>query len=238
MQASKLASFAVHLITASGGGLALLALLAVSRADWQMVFLLLGAALIVDGIDGPLARRARVGDHIAWLDGAKLDVVVDYTTYVLVPALVIAEAGLVPSAWAVPAAVLIAITGALYLADDRMKTPEAAFRGFPAVWNTVAFMLFILPLPAAINLALVLALALLTFAPIEFVHPLRVRRLRPLTLAMTVLWGLLALAAIVGDLTLTPVLTWVFALVCGYFALIGAALQLARHLGRGPAGQR
>src|SRR5581483_10192303 len=122
--------------------------------------------------------------------------VVDYATYVFVPAYAIAAAGLMPEALGIPAALVVAITGTLYFADRNMKTADNFFRGFPAVWNVIAFYLLLLRPPPFACAAAIVVLAALTFVPIRFVHPFRVRRWRTVTVALLTLWALLAGAAL------------------------------------------
>ena len=234
MRLTNLAVWGVHLLTASGGAIALFAVIAAARGAWVTVFLLLGLALVVDAVDGPLARRSRAATQVPWLQGATLDIAVDYATYVFVPAVVVAESELVPHGFRLATGAMIAVVGALYLADARMKTAEAAFRGFPAVWNVVVFQLMVFQLPDVANLVVLVALAALSFAPVEFVHPFRVKRLRRLTSAMAVAWGGLALAALAAGLRPGPVVTVALALVSLYFAVIGVVLQVTRPSG-GPS---
>lgn len=214
-------AFSIHVLTAIGGALALLALMAAAHGDWAAMFLSLGFALIVDAIDGPLARQLDVVKRLPRWSGATLDLIIDYATYVFVPAYAIAESGLLPAWLAVPAGALIAITGALYFADLQMKTPDNYFRGFPAVWNLVAFYLLLMRPGEWIAAALVVFFAALSFLPVRFVHPLRVKRLRPLTVILLAVWAVLALIAIADDLK--PDLRIGFAL-CAiglYFLVIG-----------------
>ncbi len=226
---SKLVAWAVHLLTASGAALAFLAAVAAAHGAWQIVFLCLGIALVVDGIDGPLARRIHVKERMPWFDGAALDFVVDYTTYVFVPAVVLAASGLISEPFATLAGIVVAVVGALYFADKRMKTPEQAFRGFPAVWNAVIYLLMIYRLPEAVTLAIVLVVAALTFSPVEFVHPVRVKRLRPFTLLVTFLWAILAILALAADLRPGPFVSVALAVTSVYLAGIGAFLQATRE---------
>lgn len=221
-------SWAVHLLTASGAGFALLAALAVMRGAWTEGFVWLGAALFVDGIDGPLARTVKVADLVPWFDGAILDLVIDYTTYVFIPALILARSDLLPPSLAAPMAVMVSIIGALYFADTRMKTREYGFRGFPAVWNTVVFVLMVFAPPQYVSAAVILAFALLSFAPVEFIHPVRVEKLRPVTLGVTLAWALFALFAVIASLRPGSFVLVGLGVTTVYLTLIGAALQLQR----------
>lgn len=214
-------AFSVHILTACGAALALLALIAAARADWAAMFVALGLALIVDAIDGPLARRLKVAERLPRWSGATLDLVVDFVTYVFVPAYAIAASGLLPPALAVPAGAAITISGALYFADQEMKTADNYFRGFPGVWNLMAFYLLLLkPLPWVAAAAVAL-FVVLTFLPLRFVHPFRVAWLRPVSIGLLVLWAVLAAIAVGNDLM--PGL-WVTAALCAigvYFLAIG-----------------
>jgi phosphatidylcholine synthase len=193
---ATLAAFSVHVFTACGAALALLALVAAVNRDWPLMFGLLGAALIVDGVDGALARHVRVAERLPRWSGDTLDLVVDFVTYVFVPAYAIAAGALLPPLLALPAAIIIVVTGALYFADRHMKTADNYFRGFPALWNLAAFYLFLLRPEAWIAALAVALLALATFLPFPFVHPFRVGRWRIVTLALLAAWAVLALLAL------------------------------------------
>ena len=194
------AGFLVHVLTASGAALALLALEAAVERRWPAMFGWLSVALLVDAADGPLARYFRVADVLPRWSGETLDLVVDFVTYVFVPAYAIAASGLMAAPLDKAAGIAIVTTGALYFADRRMKTHDNYFRGFSAVWNCVAFYLLLLRPPSALAVACIALLAALTFVPFPFVHPLRVTRLRPLTLALLAAWAVLGLIALVRDL--------------------------------------
>lgn len=165
----------VHLLTASGAVLALLALAAIDRESWSVALLLLLAALAIDGVDGSLARLARVRQRLPRIDGATLDLVVDYLNYVFVPTIFIWRAGLVPGPLAPALSAGIVLSSLYVFARSDMKTDDDYFRGFPALWNIVAIYLFtIQPGPGA-GAIVVGVLVALTFAPVHFVHPFRVR---------------------------------------------------------------
>lgn len=194
------AAFAVHIFTACGAACALLALLAAVGGRWPAMFWWLGLALVIDGLDGTFARQLRVAEVLPRWSGEVLDLVVDVMTYVFVPAYALTAGGLLPQAVAVPLGIVVVVTGALYFADRRMKTADYYFRGFPAVWNVAAFYLFLLRLPGGLAAAIVIALAILTFVPVHFVHPVRIAHLRVLTTAALILWALLAFAAVLQNL--------------------------------------
>jgi phosphatidylcholine synthase len=159
------AAFAVHVFTACGAGCALLALTAAVNGQWAVMFVWLGIALGIDGVDGTFARRLQVAKLLPRWSGEVLDLVVDILSYVFVPAYALAASGLLPKPAAVPLGLLIVVSGALYFADRLMKTSDYYFRGFPALWNVAAFYLFVLkPEPWAGAVAIV-ALAVLTFVP-------------------------------------------------------------------------
>ena len=182
------AAWAVHAFTATGVMLGLFALFATIQGYQQNAFLWLGVALFVDGIDGSLARKFQVREMTPNFDGATLDNVVDYTTYVFIPALMVYFFGLVPQGFGIAAACFIALTSLYCFANSNMKTSDYYFSGFPAVWNIVVLYLYILRTPQWVNLAVILACGILTFVPWKYVHPLRVTRFRPATIVATVLW--------------------------------------------------
>ena len=213
--------FLVHIFTAAGAALALLALLAATHSDWPLMFLWLGIALVVDAIDGPIARALNVAERLPRWSGETLDLVVDFTTYVFVPAYVVAVAGLMPNEWAIAMAIIIAVTGTLYFADRDMKTADNFFRGFPAVWNLVVFYLLLLRPGPMVAAAAIVLLALLTFVPIRFVHPFRVRRLRPVTVGLLAAWAALAGAALARGLAPEAWITAALCLIAVYFLVFG-----------------
>ena len=218
---ASIRAFAVHIFTACGAALALLALILASGGHWAAMFFCLGLALIVDGADGPLAREFKVAEVLPRWSGETLDLIVDFTTYVFVPAYAIAASGLLPHALAVPAGIVVVLTGALYFADRQMKTSDNYFHGFPAVWNLGAFYLYLLEPPEWLAAGMIAALAVLTFAPVKFLHPLRVKRLRPFNIALLAAWAVLALWAVIADLAPGPYATWPLCAIAIYFFTAG-----------------
>jgi phosphatidylcholine synthase len=221
----RAAGFSVHMFTASGGAVALLALYAAIERDFSACFAWLGLALFIDGIDGTLARAARVKETAATIDGVVLDLVVDFLTYVLVPVVAVWRSDLMPTQVAFWIGLIVTIASALYFADTRMKTADNWFRGFPALWNVFVLYLFVLRLPWLVNAAALLAATAMMFAPVVFVHPLRVVKLRLATIAVTILWFALASLAILEHLDAGMWVKAGFVAVAAYFL----GLPFLRH---------
>ncbi|MBV9262466.1 MAG: CDP-alcohol phosphatidyltransferase family protein [Pseudolabrys sp.] len=222
-------AFAIHIFTASGAALALIALLLAVNEQWAAMFFCLGVAVIVDALDGPIAREFKVSEVLPRWSGETLDLVVDFSTYVFVPGYAITTGGLLPHVLAVFCGIVVVVTGALYFADRDMKTRENYFQGFPAVWNVAAFYLFLLEPPSWLSALMVLVLAVLTFLPVQFVHPIRVVRWRPLNVALIALWGLFALIAVSSNLAPGAFVTLVLCVIATYFLVSG---YLAERAGR------
>jgi len=214
-------AFAVHVFTAAGAALALAALVYATRGQWAALFLCLGIALIIDGVDGTIARSLKVAEVLPRWSGDVLDLVVDFVTYVFVPAYAIAAGGLLPLHIAMPAGIFIVTTGALYFADREMKTPDNYFRGFPALWNAAAFYLFLLKPWPPLAACIVIVLAGLTFVPFKFLHPMRVTRLRAVNIAALLLWSVLALIAVLRDLDPGPWVAGGLVVIGAYFLAVG-----------------
>ena len=176
---TKPLAFAVHLLTGSGAALALMALVAAGRAEWRLMFVWLGIALIVDGIDGPLARLTDTKHNAANWDGAILDLVIDYLTYVFIPAYALIYGPLLPSPWGLVAALFIALTGVVYFADVRMKGEDNCFLGFPAVWQLPLLVFLTFDPPAWVTFGIILVFGLGQFTWLKFIHPVRTERWRP-----------------------------------------------------------
>lgn len=220
----------VHVLTAIGAVLALLALRAAHQTDWQMMFVWLGIALIVDAVDGPLARLFEVKSVLPRFSGERLDLIVDYLTYVAIPAFVLTETDLLPEGLRLPAAIAILLSGLFHVANIGSKTEEGFFVGFPAIWNIVLLYLFALGLPPIAALGAVAVFVLLTFVPILYVHPFRVERLRLLTGFITLVW--VATAAVAVALPF-PSPLWVQIMLLGtaaYFAAVGLWRSLGSAL--------
>ena len=226
--AKRAAAFCVHVFTALGAGIALLALLEAVREHWAAMFWWLWAALLIDALDGPSARRLDVVRLQPNWSGEVLDLVVDFVTYVFVPAYAITASGLVLPLAAPLLGIGVAVSGALYFADRRMKSADNHFRGFPGLWNVAAFYLFLLhPAPALSSLA-VIVLIVATFAPFHVVHPVRVVRLRWLTLSLIAIWGVLSAVALANDFDVGAAVKIALCAIAAYVVASDAAIRLVR----------
>ena len=178
----------VHLFTATGAVFAMLAMLAAADAKWSLMFLWLIVAFFVDGLDGPLARKYDVKTNAARFDGVLLDLIIDYLTYVFIPAFALFKSGLLPGWTGWIAIIIITFASAMYFCDGNMKTKDNSFHGFPGCWNMVVIVLFALSPNFWFILALISLLAISMFLPVKFVHPVRTVRWRAVTLPMAMAW--------------------------------------------------
>jgi phosphatidylcholine synthase len=216
---------AVHVFTALGGAFGLLALISASRGDWQGAFAWLGAALIVDGADGPLARRFQAAKTLSRFSGEDLDKVIDYLTYVTVPAFIVAGSTLVPESLRLALSVTIMTVSLYHFADKHSKTADGYFVGFPALWNIVVFYGFVLGLPPLLCTALLALCAILTFIPLRWVHPVRAARLRPLTGAVVLAWGAASVIAVVDGFPGSAAVRVIFILTAFYLVALGVTAR-------------
>jgi len=181
-------ALSVHLLTATGAVFAMLAMLAAIDARWDLMFLWLVVAFFVDGIDGPLARKYHVKENAPEFDGVLLDLIIDYLTYVFIPAFALFKSGLMDgwSGWVM--IIILTFASALYFADTRMKTKDNSFSGFPGCWNMVVIVLFALQPAWWVCLTLVSVLSVAMFVPLKFIHPVRTEQWRFVSLPMALAW--------------------------------------------------
>lgn len=225
----RVLAYGVHVLTALGAALGLLALQAVFTGDLTQAFIWLGVALVVDAVDGPLARRFSVKERARRYDGAQLDLVVDFVTYVFVPAAMLLRPEVMAAPYGVIAGLAVTLASALYFADTGMKTDDWWFRGFPAVWNIVVFYVVAFAPPSWLALAIILIATVLMFLPVVFVHPVRVRRWRGLTLAMLAAWGIAAAATLWQGMAPGLATKVVLMAAAIYFAGLGLSRALVKR---------
>ena len=221
----QMKALGVHLFTATGAVWAMLAMLEATQGDWADMFYWLVVALIVDGIDGPLARRYEVKRYGPQFDGVLLDLIIDYLTYVFVPAYALFASDLLPGWTGWIAIIVITFTSALYFADTRMKTADNSFSGFPGCWNMVVLVLFAARPGYWVILAIVALLAAAMFLRLKFVHPVRTERWRAVTLPATLAWVVFALWATLNDFHPESWALWGLVATSVYLSLAGIVQQ-------------
>ncbi len=224
----RAAAFGVHIFTALGAGVALLAMLEAVREHWSAMFAWLGVALVIDAADGPMARRLDVVRLQPNWSGDVLDLVVDFVTYVFVPAYAVTASRLLLPLAAPLLGIGIAVSGALYFADRRMKSEDNHFRGFPGLWNIAAFYLFLLHWPPALSSIAIALLIVATFLPFNVLHPVRVKRLRWLTMTLMAVWGILTVYALARDFDVELPVTVALCLIALYVVASDGAIRLLR----------
>ena len=227
----RLMALFVHLFTATGAVLAMLAMLAAVEGKWSLMFLWLLGALIVDAFDGPLARRYQVKSNWPTYDGVLLDLIIDYLTYVFIPAFALFHSGLLPGWTGWIAIIVITYGSVIYFVDTRMKTKDCSFAGFPACWNMVVLVLFAAQPDFWVTLGVVVVLAVAMFTNLRFIHPVRTARWRAVSLPVAVAWTGFAAWAAFADFHPGPVAHWGLVICSAYLLGVGVVQQVLRPAG-------
>ena len=222
----RITALFVHLFTASGAVFAMLSMLAAANHQWSLMFLWLVVAFAVDGIDGPLARRFDVKTYAPRFDGVLLDLIIDYLTYVFIPAFALFQSGLLPGWTGWVTIIIITFASAMYFCDGNMKTKDNSFHGFPGCWNMVVLVMFAIQPNFWIILALVSTLALAMLLPLKFVHPVRTERWRFASLPITLLWIAFAGWSAWVDFSANPIILWGLTLTSLYLISAGLLQQI------------
>ena len=184
-----IAAWGVHLFTALGAVCGLLAILAIFEQDWRTMIIWMIVAMLIDGFDGILARWADVKTYASGIDGALLDNILDYLNYVLVPAIFLIEADVLPAGVRLLGACSILLTSAFQFTQTDAKTEDHHFKGFPSYWNVAALYMLLMNLPQWVNFGFLMLFNIMVFIPIKYIYPTRNNYLRKLTLALTYLYG-------------------------------------------------
>ncbi len=208
--------------------LAFLAAQSVVAGNWRLAFLWLFVSVLVDSTDGWLARRVRVSERLPHFSGAKLDDLVDYLTFVFVPALIVWRAELVPAGWSLAVATAMLLSSAYGFVSPDAKTQDQFFTGFPSYWNIVVLYMFVFRLAPVYNAAILLALAALVFVRIGYIYPTRTTTLRALTIVACVLWGVLMLVLILRLPSPPKSLAWLSLFFPIYYVSLSVALHRRR----------
>ena len=226
MNTIRLRALSVHLLTATGAVFSMLAIIAAANSAWETMYLWLVVAFAVDGIDGPLARRYHVKTQAAQIDGVLLDLIIDYLTYVFIPAFALYQSGLLPGWTGWFGVLLIAFASSVYFADTRMKTEDNSFWGFPGCWNMVVLVFFAVEPHWTVMVGVILALTPTMFLPLKFIHPVRTERWRGLSLPLAGIWVALALFATLTNFNLPDWAEVALIVVSAYLLFVGMMQQL------------
>jgi len=218
-------ALAVHLLTATGAVFAMLAMLAAVNGKWDMMFVWLVIAFFVDVVDGPLARKYDVKSNAPMFDGVLLDLIIDYLTYVFIPAYALFASGLLAGWTGWFAIIIITFASAMYFADTRMKTKDNSFQGFPGCWNMAIIVIFATTPNHWVILGFVSLLAVLMFLPLKFVHPVRTERWRAVTLPIALAWVGFAAWAAWGNFTAVPTANFGLLATSTYLLFAGITQQ-------------
>lgn len=216
----------VHLLTATGAVFAMLAMLAAADGKWDIMFVWLVVAFAVDGIDGPLARKYDVKQYAPRFDGVLLDLIIDYLTYVFIPAFALFKSGLLPGWTGWFAIIVITFASAMYFCDGQMKTKDNSFQGFPGCWNMLIIVIFAIEPNFWITVVLVAALSVAMFLPIKFIHPVRTDRWRIISLPTALAWTFFAGWAAWVDFHPESWAHWGLVLTSVYLLFAGLAQQI------------
>ena len=230
---NPITGFAVHILTASGAFWAFLALVAAAENRFINMWFWLGVAMIVDGIDGPLARYFEIKKAVPHWSGEMLDSIIDYTTYALIPAFALYQSGFLQEYASFLCAALIVCTSAVYYADTRTKNKDNFFVGFPICWNMLVFTLFVIEPNWYVAMATVIISTILTFTPILFVHPVRVVKWRNSTLAVFSIWsvcGLIYIATVYFGYDAPDIIKILIMMSATYIYVIGMIMQVIKKM--------
>jgi phosphatidylcholine synthase len=222
-----LAAWGVHALTASGAVLALLALAAIHRGRYAEAFGWMAVALAIDSIDGTLARAVGVKRVLPTVDGARLDDVVDYLNYTLVPLALIYASGRLPSHLGLPVVAFVLLASAYGFAQTDAKTSDGYFKGFPSYWNIVAFYLHALDTPQWFAAAALVLFGILVFVPTYYLYPSRGPRFRTITIALGVVWAITALVILARLDDAPRSLVWASLLYPAYY--LGLSVYLTHR---------
>ncbi len=219
----KTLAMGVHFFTATGAIWGLLALYAIFNHEWRLAILWMILAMFVDGLDGMLARWLDVKNYAAQIDGALMDNILDYLNYVLVPAMFLIEAGLLPPFLAWPAAFAILLTSAYQFTQVDAKTDatnDYFFKGFPCYWNVMVLYMLIMQMDPWLNLAFVVAFNILVFVPVKWLYPSRNTHLKRLTLALSYLYGIIGIWGVMQYPDVPRWVVWVSFVYVGYYVIL------------------
>jgi phosphatidylcholine synthase len=213
-------AYGVHLFTATGAVWGFLGLLAIFAHDWKAMIIYMIVAMLVDGFDGMLARWADVKKYANGVDGALLDNILDYLNYVVVPALFLVEADVLPDGTRLLGACFILLTSAYQFTQSDAKTDDHHFKGFPSYWNVAALYMLLMNLPQWWNFGFLMLFNVMVFIPIKYIYPSRNSYLRTLTLALTYIYGAIGIWGLIQYPNQPKWVVWVSFIYVAYYLVL------------------
>lgn len=229
----KVLAWGVHLFTASGAVWGLLALMAVFQHDWRTMIFWMILAMFVDGFDGMLARWADVKTYANGVDGALLDNILDYLNYVVVPALFLVEADIVPDGFRMFSACCILLTSAYQFTQTDAKTDDHHFKGFPSYWNVAVIYMLVMGLNPWVNFALLMIFSILVFVPVKYIYPSRNTYLHGFTLILTYLYGIIGIWGVMQYPDVPKWTIWVSFIYIAYYVALSLVPKRKKDLNAG-----
>jgi len=215
-----IAAWGVHLFTALGAVCGLLAILAIFEQDWRAMIIWMIVAMLIDGFDGMLARWADVKTYASGIDGALLDNILDYLNYVLVPAIFLIKADVLPTGLRLLGACSILLTSAYQFTQTDAKTEDHHFKGFPSYWNVAVLYMLLMNLPQWLNFGFLMLFNIMVFIPIKYIYPTRNNYLRKLTLALTYLYGAIGIWGLIQYPNQPKWVVWASFIYVAYYIVL------------------
>jgi phosphatidylcholine synthase len=211
----------VHSFTALGAVCGMFGLIAVADGQAREAIVWLAVAMVLDGVDGPVARAWSVRENVPRIDGYTLDLIVDFVTCIVIPVLFLHRFGMLPAGASLTIGAFVLFMSALWMSRTDQMTDDKFFNGFPCEWNMIVPTLYLLRTPPMATALVCVLLSLTQLTNWKFVHPMQVRRFRPVTVAVTVLW-LAAVVAMTYDLPMhNQVGEWLIAACPLYIVGVG-----------------
>ena len=193
----KIVALFVHFLTSFGVLAGFFALIAVINNNQSTAFLWLGLAFLIDSVDGTLARKFNVKKNFPNIDGKMLDSIIDFFNYVIVPAIIIYWFKLVPDNFLILIPSILILVSIYSYVNLNVMTNDHYYNGFPAIWNVVVLYFYVFGTNQITNLIILVLLIILKFSPIKCIHPLRVKKLRIVSIFFTIVWFTMSLLLII-----------------------------------------
>ena len=193
-------SWCIHLLTCSGLVAGFLSLINVFENNQAGAFLWLGVALIIDAIDGSLARKFEVAKNVKNIDGKMLDSVIDFFNYIIIPSIMIYWFDIVPMYFEIVIPLIILVISAISYSNNNLMSSDNFYKGFPCIWNILLLYIYFFDFNSMTNLFLISFCIILKFIPLKYVHPLRVKKYKIQSTIFMALWFISTLKLLITSI--------------------------------------